>query len=257
MELLIIGICSLLVSLLTFFSGFGLGTILMPIFAIFFPVDIAIALTGVVHLLNNVFKFFLTGKQADKATLFRFGIPAIIGAFIGAYLLLRIAHQQPLLSYAIGSRTFHITSVKMIISVLLIVFALMEVLPRFKRLQFGKDKMMIGGLISGFFGGLSGNQGALRSAFLIKAGLSKESFVATGVIIACLVDLSRLSVYFRQYLSSGIHENLPLLMVATLAAFIGAFSGNLLLKKITLPFIQKMVTFMIVLLAVALGLGLI
>lgn len=133
----------------------------------------------------------------------------------------------------------------------------MEVLPRFKRLQFGKDKMMIGGLISGFFGGLSGNQGALRSAFLMRAGLSKESFVATGVIIACLVDFSRLSVYFRQYLSSGIHENTPLLIVATLAAFVGAFSGNRLLKKITLPFIQKMVTFMIVLLAVALGLGLI
>lgn len=109
MELLIIGICSLLVSLLTFFSGFGLGTILMPIFAIFFPVDIAIALTGLVHLLNNIFKLFLTGKQADKAALLRFGIPAIIGAFIGAYLLLRIAHQQALFSYSIGSNFFYIT----------------------------------------------------------------------------------------------------------------------------------------------------
>ena len=33
---------------------------------------------------------------------------------------------------------------------------------------------------SGFFGGLSGMQGALRSAFLARAGLSKEAFVASG-----------------------------------------------------------------------------
>jgi len=255
MELVVIGLASLLVSLLTFFSGFGLGTILMPVFAIFFPVDVAIALTGIVHLLNNVFKLFLTGRQADKSTLLRFGIPAIIGAFVGAQLLLRITHWQPLTAYTISNKVFYITPVKLTISLLLIVFSLVEVLPKFKWLQFGKDKMKVGGFISGFFGGLSGNQGALRSAFLIKAGLSKESFVATGVIIACLVDFSRLSVYFRQYLSTGIRENILLLVIATLAAFTGALLGNMLLKKITLPLIQNAVTIMLVLLAVALGLG--
>jgi acyl-CoA reductase-like NAD-dependent aldehyde dehydrogenase len=39
----------------------------------------------------------------------------------------------------------------------------------------------VGGLLSGFFGGLSGHQGALRSVFLLRAGLTKESFIATGV----------------------------------------------------------------------------
>lgn len=257
MELVVIGIASLLVSLLTFFSGFGLGTILMPVFAIFFPVDVAIALTGIVHLLNNVFKFFLTGRQADKATLLLFGIPAMIGAFVGAQLLVRITHWQPLYAYTISNKMFYITPVKLTVSILLVIFSLMEVLPGFRQLQFGKDKMIFGGFASGFFGGLSGNQGALRSAFLIKAGLSKEAFVATGVIIACLVDFSRLSVYFKQYLSTGIYENMLLLVVATVAAFAGAFSGNLLLKKVTLPIIQKIVTVMLILLALALGFGLI
>lgn len=52
-----------------------------------------------------------------------------------------------------------------------------------------------GGTISGFFGGLSGNQGALRSAFLLKAGLSKKAFVATGVVSAVIFDAVRLMVY--------------------------------------------------------------
>jgi uncharacterized protein len=257
MEFIILGAASLLVSLLTFFSGFGLGTILMPVFAIFFPVDMAIALTGVVHLLNNIFKFFLTGKHADKPTLLRFGIPAIVGAFIGAWLLLQITHWKPLLEYTISNKSFYITPVKLTVAILLVVFSLMEVVPRLKQLQFGKDKMPIGGLLSGFFGGLSGNQGALRSAFLIKAGLSKESFIATGVIIACMVDISRLAVYSKQYMTAGFEENWQLLLVATLSAFCGAVIGNTLLKKLTLSVVQSIVTVMLIVLAAALGTGLI
>jgi hypothetical protein len=33
-----------------------------------------------------------------------------------------------------------------------------------------------------------------RAAFLARAGLSAESFVATSAVIACLVDISRLGV---------------------------------------------------------------
>jgi uncharacterized protein len=256
MEIVVIGLASLIVSVLTFFSGFGLGTLLMPVFAIFFPVEMAIAMTGVVHLLNNLFKFLLVGRKADWKVILRFGIPAIIGAIIGAWVLLRITNLSPLLQYSLGGKIFFITLVKLIVAVLLVFFILMEVLPGFRRVQFGKDKMIFGGLLSGFFGGLSGIQGALRSAFLMKAGLSKEAFIATGVVIACLVDLSRLSVYFNRFISTGIQENSTLLMVATVAAFAGALLGNLLLKKITFSIIQKVVTVMLFLIAIALGVGL-
>ncbi|MCK7522012.1 MAG: hypothetical protein MZV64_32195 [Ignavibacteriales bacterium] len=37
MDLLIISIAALIASLLTFFTGFGLGTILTPVFVIFLP----------------------------------------------------------------------------------------------------------------------------------------------------------------------------------------------------------------------------
>jgi len=95
MDIVIISVVAFLVAILTFFSGFGLGTILTPVFMIFFPVDVAIALTGVVHFFNNIFKLILVGKKADKQVVLRFGIPAVIAAFIGAWLLLQIADLKP------------------------------------------------------------------------------------------------------------------------------------------------------------------
>jgi uncharacterized protein len=90
MEILIISLAAFIVAILTFFSGFGLGTILTPVFMIFFPVELAIGLTGIVHFFNNIFKLILVGRNADKAVLLRFGIPAVIAAVIGSWLLLPI-----------------------------------------------------------------------------------------------------------------------------------------------------------------------
>ncbi len=191
MEIIVLSLTAFIVAILTFFSGFGLGTILTPVFMIFFPVDLAIALTGVVHFFNNIFKLLLVGKKAHKGTLIRFGIPAVIAAFAGAWLLLQITSLKPLFSYEISGRIFEVSPVKFIISILLIFFAIMDLIPYFNKLQFGKDKLPIGGILSTFFGGLSGNQGALRRAFLIKAGLSKEAFIATAVVVSTFVDITR------------------------------------------------------------------
>ena len=257
MEIIVLCIAAVVTSLLTFFTGFGLGTILTPVFAIFFPIDLAIALTGVVHFLNNIFKLFLIGGKADKDVVIRFGIPAFFAALLGAYLLLGVSNLDVLTRYSLGGNQYSITPVKLIIAVLLIAFALMEVVPYFKNLQFGKDKLVIGGLLSGFFGGLSGNQGALRSAFLIKSGLNKEAFIATGIVVACIVDFSRLGVYMTRFSKSGLQENLALVSAATASAFIGAYAGNVLLKKVTLQTLQVLVTVMLVILSIALGLGII
>lgn len=254
-EIVILCVAALITSLLTFFSGFGLGTILMPVFAIFFPIDLAIGLTGVVHFLNNLFKLSLVGLKANKEVVIRFGIPAFVAALAGSYLLLQITDLQPIYSYTLGGKPYSITPVKLIIAVLLIVFAASEIIPAFKNLEFGKNQLILGGLLSGFFGGLSGNQGALRSAFLLKSNLSKEAFIATGIVIACIVDLSRLGVYTTRFSKSGLQNNLTLVIAATLCAFIGAFLGTRLLKKVTLKTVQVIVAGMLFIISIALGLG--
>ena len=257
MEIIIISTVAFATALLTFFSGFGLGTILTPVFVIFFPIDIAIALTGVVHFSNNLFKIALVGKLANKAVLLRFGIPAFLASFLGAWLLLKITVLPSLFEYELWGSTYTVTPVKLVIAILLIIFSALEILPKFSNIQFGKDKLIAGGVLSGFFGGLSGIQGAIRSAFLIKSGLSKEAYIATGVVIACLVDVSRLSVYATRFAHAELHEHIPLLASATLAAIAGAFFGKKMLKKVTLRSIQVIVAILLILISTALGMGVI
>ncbi|HPO56001.1 MAG: TSUP family transporter [Ignavibacteriaceae bacterium] len=257
MEILLIALTAFFASILTFFSGFGLGTILSPVFILFFPVDLAIALTGVVHFFNNLFKLILVGKKADKGVLLRFGLTAIVAAFIGSALLISVSGMSPIHTYLLFGKEMHIYPVKLMIAILLIIFAAMDLLPYLNKLEFGRNKLILGGLLSGFFGGLSGHQGALRSAFLIKAGLTKEAFIATGVVVACFIDFTRLSVYASKFLSSGLADNILVVVIATSAAITGAVAGNMLLKKITLKFIQTLVAILLIIIALALGGGVI
>lgn len=257
MEIFIISGVAFFVAILTFFSGFGLGTILTPVFMIFFPVELAIGLTGVVHFFNNMFKLLLVGRNADKDVLFRFGIPAVVAALLGSWVLLNIPDTSPLFSYTLWGSTFEVFPMKFIISILLIIFASMDLIPYFNQLQFGRSKLPIGGALSGFFGGLSGNQGALRSAFLIKAGLSKEAFIGTAVVVSTFVDFTRLSVYATRFTSAGWNENLTVVICATLAGIMGSFIGNKLLKKVTLHFLKVTVAILLILVSIALGSGLI
>ena len=252
---LIIAAVAMLASLLTFFSGFGLGTLLLPAFTVFFSIEIAIALTGVVHLLSNIFKFVLVGKNINKSILIRFGITAIIGAAIGAVLLSQLYENQILTSWNNGK--YNVTWLKITMAFVMLFFALFELVPYLKNLNFDKKYLPFGGFLSGFFGGLSGHQGALRSAFLIRYGLSKEALVATGVAIACLIDITRLSLYYKHFLNETVSNQWFLLLIATLSAFVGAYFGNKLLKKVTIESVQKIVAFALIVFAIVFGLGII
>lgn len=255
MEIVAVSISAFLIAILTFFSGFGLGTILTPVFMIFFPTELAIALTGIVHFFNNIFKLILIGKFADKEVLIQFGIPAVFAAFIGSWILLNIPSVSPIYSYEVAGKTYFIFPIKLLISILLIVFASFDLIPYFSNIQFNKNKLPIGGFLSGFFGGLSGMQGALRSAFLIRAGLSKETFAGTTVVVSSFVDFTRLSMYSTKLNSVGITDNFPIILSAVFSAILGAYIGNKLFKKITLRFLQIIVATLLILLALAIGSG--
>lgn len=261
MEYIIISLVALLASGLTLFSGFGLGTILMPALALFFPLPVAVAAAAVVHLANNLFKLGLMGPQADWRVAWRFGLPGVAAAFVGAGLLVYLADLPVLASYDLWGREAQVSLVKLVIGVLILGFAGLELFPDLEgRLKLGEHSLAWGGALSGFFGGLSGNQGAFRAAFLLRAGLGKEAFVATGVVCAVMVDLSRLVVYGLDLLGgdtsllagSGAWSRV---VAATLAAFLGAYLGKRLLQKVTMAFVQRLVGAMLMLIGLGLAFG--
>lgn len=252
MEIIIVSLVALLASLLTLFSGFGLGTLLMPVVALFFPLEVAIGITAIVHLANNLFKVALMGRHAVASVLLRFGVPAVLAAFIGAWVLGLLAEYGAALTYNLFGVQMQTTWLKIIVGVLILTFVLLEFSKRFNEIKLGPRFLPLGGVISGFFGGLSGHQGAFRSMFLLKAGLTKEQFIATGIMVAVMVDITRLLVYGKDLANGYAAIDWVLVSGATLSAFIGAYLGKRLLEKVTIDVVHWIVSVLLV--VVALGL---
>ncbi len=246
MELLVVCIASLLASALTLFSGFGLGTLLMPVVALFFPMELAIAMTAMVHLANNLFKIGLLGRKAAGSVLLKFGLPAIVAAFIGAALLTYLGEVDPIYEYDAFGSNRQISVLKFVIGTLIISFVVLELSPTFSKTALDPKWLPLGGAISGFFGGLSGHQGAFRSMFLIKVGLEKEAFVATGVVLAVMVDLSRMVIYGGDMLAQGDAVEWQLVIGGCVSAFAGAYIGAKMLKKVTLRSVQLIVSALLI-----------
>jgi len=262
MDYVHVSFVALVVAGLTFFSGFGLGTLLMPVFAIFFPIEVAVAATAIVHLANNLFKAYLVGRQAKISIVISFALPAAFAAAFGAYLLSYFSRLTPLFTYNLGDKILFVTPIKLLIACLIFIFAILDLIPFLKKFSFSKKLIPFGGILSGFFGGLSGHQGALRTAFLVRLGLDKKELIGTMVLSAIIVDMSRLLIYGltffqKDFLLLKEQGGLGLIIAGSLAAFLGSMVGKRILDKMTLDILHTIIGVLLILLAIALGLGLI
>lgn len=214
--LLLLCAAALLVAVLVVASGFGLGTALTPLFLLVYDIKTAVFLTAIVHFANTFFRLALFRKHIDWGLLRRFGLLSAAGAIAGSLLQTRIG--SPKLEVFLG--------------VLLVVLGGLEFLPRRQagwKLPRWLD--LAGGFASGLLGGLIGNQGALRSGYLLNYGLSKEGFIATGTAIAVLIDLSRLPVYAASY-GGELAPLWPYLGALVAAAFAGTLLGKRLIERL-------------------------
>lgn len=258
--LLAVGITALLASGLTLFAGFGLGTLLLPVFALFFPAEVAVAATAIVHGLNSLFKVALVGREADRTIVVRFGLPAVAAAFAGAALLVVLARLPPVtLAWPWG--TTEAPPIQIGMGLLILLFAVVELAPgRLSDVALPARWLPLGGLLSGFFGGLSGHQGALRAIFLRRGGLPPRAFAGTQAVLALLVDSARLLVYgaaawkthFGALSAPGA---LPAVATGTLCAFLGAYIGSRFLPKITVPALQRLVAALLIVVGAGLASG--
>lgn len=215
------------------FSGFGLGTILTPVFLLFYEPKVAIFLVAIVHLLNNLLKFSLFKKHIDLEVLRRFGILSIVGAFLGAFGQMYLANEF----------------LKRLVGLLLMFLGSKEIMPSKLEFRFPKAFDPIGGFLSGLVGGLIGNQGAIRTAFLLNYPMSKETFIATGVVIACVIDFTRIPIYWVSYGQSLLNswQMLALLVGVT---FLGTLFGTMLLKRFSIEHFRKFVATVLILMGV-------
>lgn len=254
---ILIGLVSLVASFLTFFSGFGLGTLLLPVFAVFFSIETAITLTAIVHFCNNIFKTTITYKDIDYRVVKSFGLSSIIGAIIGSFIFVQLAARIYTVNYQIMNFYFETSLLKITIGLLILIFTIFEFINFEKWIKPNKKTLLLGGLISGFFGGISGHQGALRTLFLSKLNLDKFQFISSGIIIALLVDISRIPVYFTNLSLPSLTNGIGPSIIAILTALLGAVIGKNFLRKIKINSLYKAVSICLILFSIIFAAGII
>jgi len=234
-ELAVLIAVTFAVSVLTLMTGFGIGTILTPAFAYFYDVKTAVFLVSIVHLANNMLKYSLFAKHVNKEILKRFGLISIAGA-IGGSLLQGYMDREV---------------VTILLAIVLIVVGISEFLPARYTIQIARKYDPIGGLLSGLLGGLIGNQGAIRSAYLLGYRLEKEVFIGTATAISVVIDLSRIPVYVFNQSEQLETAGLNLVLIIGVA-FVGTLIGKEVLKKISLERFRIIVAVFVIIAAIGL-----
>jgi uncharacterized membrane protein YfcA len=257
MDVLIIPIVVLFGSILTFFSGFGLGTLLLPAFSLFFPVEVAIFSTAIVHFFNSMFKVILIYKKINYILFFQFALTAVPFAILGAWLLSNINEHNISIQLNFGIYKNRVSSINLLIGTIMILFAIVELVFKETKIMVSKKSLLLGGAISGLFGGISGHQGAFRSMFLSKAAITKEEFVATSSSIGFVIDLTRIVMYLSS-ISLFVHFEATLkwiLLLSIFVAFCGSYLGAKFLTKTTFRFLQILVAVSLMIMGILLSIG--
>lgn len=229
--LVLTGLFSAFASSLTFLTGFGLGTILLPVFVVVMGPALAVAAVAPVHLFHNFGKLFLLRSHVDRRILVQFGAPALAAAALGAWGLARLTDLPELGVWSLFGTTFSLCPLKLVIGLSLAVFSGWELLGGGGGVR--GVPLWAGGIASGLLGGLTGHQGAIRAAFFLGKDLPKESFIATGAAVACLVDLARMLVYAQMF--RALNESIPWSVVgaAVTGATVGLWAGRYALSRIS------------------------
>jgi len=231
----LIAVAAILAGAIASVAGFGIGSILTPLFAIHFGTKLAVAAVSIPHLIATALRFVRIGEHVDKRVFVSFGITSAAGGLVGALLHARFSSTA--LSYVLGA---------------LLVFAgIMGVTGLSRRMRFEGVAAWIAGALSGAFGGLVGNQGGIRSAAMLGMRVSKESFVATATAIALVVDLARMPVY-AVVQGKEVMGIWPVLLLAIIGVVLGTLAGERLLRKIPEPLFRRIVSLIILTLGVAL-----
>jgi len=199
---------------LTVPAGFGLATMITPIVFLWLEPHEAVAVVGIVHGSHNAWKLKVLRSSVDYSAVRRYGWAMVVGALLGAALNTAV-EADPLL---------------LIVGVALVVLPLLSISERWTNVRLPDAEDRIGGFGSGFFGGLTGHQGALRAMFLQKRLPNKTEYAATAAVLALVVDVTRVPVYVAlegwQILDAGW-----LILGLVLAAVLGVHLGKRWLKK--------------------------
>ncbi len=220
----------MLAAALTVPAGFGLATMTTPLFLLWFEPHQAIAGVALVHGAHNAMKCRLLRTHIDFDALRRFGWALLLGSLLGAMLQTAVP-SDPLL---------------LLVGLALIILPVLKMSESWTSIRLPETEDRIGGFGSGFMGGLTGHQGALRAMFLRQRLPDKTEYAATAAVLALVVDVTRIPVYLWN--DTSVLFSQPLLLAGfVVSALIGAQIGRIWLEQWKNDSIQRGIMFGLVL----------
>lgn len=214
-------------------AGFGIGSLLTPLFATQLGVPLAVAAVSIPHAIATAVRCWRLRRAISWPVVRSFGVLSAIGGLAGALLYTRV-----------GSRPLEI-----ILGLLLIatgIAAISNWMTRWKPAGLLSPGL---GFLSGFFGGIAGNQGGLRTAALLTFALTPAALVATSTAVGLAVDVARMPIYVWRA-GSALTTVLPPIGVATVGVLIGTIFGERLLFGLSPDRFRRIVGLLIIALGI-------
>jgi uncharacterized membrane protein YfcA len=221
---LILGTVGIVAGAVAAVAGFGIGSLLTPVFALQAGTKLAVAAVAIPHFVGTLQRYWLLRRHVDRRVLLGFGLASAAGGLAGA-----LAHVW------LSSRILTV-----VFGALLILAAIAGFTGWMEKVRWGRRTAWFAGALSGAFGGLVGNQGSIRSAAMLGFDVPKESFVATATAIALFVDGARLPVYLATQWRE-IVEVWPLLLAASTGVIVGTAVGAPMLERIPQPLFHRVI----------------
>jgi uncharacterized membrane protein YfcA len=215
-------------------TGFGIGSLLTPTFALWTGARLAVAAVSIPHLLGTAIRFWLVKGHVDRRVVWSFGLASAAGGLTGALLHSRAT-----------SRTL-----ESVFAVLLLFVAASELSGLSRRMKFTGAWGWLAGSLSGLLGGLVGNQGGIRAGALLGFSMQKDAFVATATAIGLIVDAARMPVY-AVVMGPEMAGQWRLIAVACAGVAAGTLGGARVLKRIPEPAFRRVVAVLIGLLGLS------
>ena len=180
MEIFYISFLTLVSATVGTLTGFGTSTIMIPVLVLFFPPVEAIFLVAIIHWFGDVWEIALFRKGFNLRLVALFGVIGLVASWLGAFVSLG-ANAHILLR---------------LLGAFLAGYALFLIFQSKFKIPAGDITALTGGALSGFFAGMFGIGGAIRSMFLSAFDLPKAVYIATAGAIGMMVDSTRIIAYF-------------------------------------------------------------
>lgn len=212
-------------------TGFGIGSLLTPLFNVRYDMPLAVALVSIPHFVATALRLWIMRHDVNRRVLVSFGLMSAAGGLTGA-LLQRVVSGR---------------SLTILLAVLLTFAGIAGLTGLSARLRLGRTSGWIAGILSGALGGLVGNQGGIRSAALLGYDLPPAAFVATATAAGVIVDAARMPVYIVTE-RSRLFDETQVIAIAVAGVVAGTLIGQRLLRGLPESQFRKVVALLVLLL---------